>query len=148
MKQKKQILFLTLALLAFGILLLTTYPAFGEGGEGKGNTGERVTVLCVGLDEAAGNTDVMMLLSVDTTNRQLSVLQIPRDTYCRTAMGEGKINAIYPSLIASGCKENEALLSLAEEVSRLFGVKIDAYAAIDVDSLALLVDKEIGRAHV
>ena len=38
-------------------------------------------ILCAGRDEAAFNTDVLMLVSFDTPNGQVSVVQIPRDTY-------------------------------------------------------------------
>ena len=140
MKQNKRIFTIAFAVLALTALLCVAIPAFGEGGEEKDTDG-RITVLCVGFDEAASNTDVLMLLSIDTADKQISVLQIPRDTYCRTSMGEGKINAIYPTLLTSGCKENEALSRLAEEISLLFGIKIDEYAAIDTASLSLLTDK-------
>ncbi|MBQ8371897.1 MAG: LCP family protein [Clostridia bacterium] len=84
--------------------------------------------LVVGLDEANNNTDVILLVSV--RDGEVSVLQIPRDTYYSDGNYTGKINGIYPTLIASGMKENAALERLAELIGTTLGVKIDGSAAL------------------
>ena len=101
----------------------------------------RTTILCVGLDEAAGNTDVLMLVTVDSSCKEITVLQIPRDTYLATDAAQGKINQLYPTYRAHGYDADTALSLLTAEVSDSFGIAIDHYAAVEFSSIAYLVDR-------
>ena len=55
----------------------------------SGNTDQTVytrkegyyTFLVCGMDDVSKNTDVMMLVSLDTVNDEINILQIPRDTF-------------------------------------------------------------------
>jgi hypothetical protein len=69
-------------------------------------------ILCAGRDDAAYNTDVLLLVSLDAGNNTAAVVQIPRDTY----LDGGKANALWAkkrtaakfysiSISAPRCKE-------------------------------------------
>ena len=51
------------------------------------------TMLVVGHDQVAVNTDVIMLASYDVTNEKISVIQIPRDTDFELGGSAHKINS-------------------------------------------------------
>lgn len=105
-----------------------------------------VTILVTGLDEAAKNTDVMLLLSFSRREGVFRFLQIPRDTYWRTEDGEGKINGIFPTLLSKYDKK-EAAEKLTACISSCFGIEIDAYAILGMHALETLVDS-IGGVYV
>ena len=98
-----------------------------------------ITLLFAGLDEAAENTDVLCLVSVDASMERITVLQIPRDTYYRSAPGE-RINAIYASARYAGASEKEALSSLSAAIESTCCVSIDGAIAVQAAALAATVD--------
>ncbi len=119
---------------AFPFFLLNPeYPA-----SASAEKRERTTVLLVGLDEVAENTDVMILASV-TRDGEISFMQIPRDTYLKDQVTVGKINRIYPSYIAKYGQKRGAEEFLSA-ISKAFSVQIDAYIVFEESSLAALVD--------
>ena len=86
----------------------------------------RYHVLLLGQDEAAGLTDVMMLISVDPEEGRVCLAQIPRDTYFRyTKKDYKKINGAMGTL---GSAEQ-----LCEALEAAFSVNIDAYVLLDLD---------------
>lgn len=99
-----------------------------------------LTYLAVGLDEAAGNTDVMMLLFADAYRGELTVLQLPRDTYVRTGVAQNKLNQVYAHAVATGKEPREALASLREVIERTLGVRVDAAVGIGLRAFAKTVD--------
>ena len=107
----------------------------------------RFTVLAVGLDEAAGNTDVILLTSVDRGAREITVLQIPRDTYFRAETAQEKLNQVYPALRQRGLSPTESLDVLSSNIGSAFGIPIDHYVVFDLAAVSLLVD-EIGGVTV
>ena len=140
MRKKKYILFLALAVCFSAIL------AFGRGAADERTVEEtaalpaRTTVLCIGLDAAAANTDVLMLVSLDGERREISVLQIPRDTYFSAETAQKKINQLYPSERLHGAEAHAALSSLAGSLSESLGVRIDGYLALGLPAVAELID--------
>ena len=98
------------------------------------------TYLVAGLDNAAYNTDVLFLLSYDLEENKATVLQIPRDTYCRYKGTEGKINRIFPSLISQGNNRKEAMSALNSYVEGAFGIDTDGYVCFDTDTFRKVVD--------
>lgn len=141
MKIRKYIL-----LVATLFLLTASVAAGGCMTSGKGRTTlldlpERTTILCVGLDEAAGNTDVLMLIGLDFSRKEITVLQIPRDTYFFAESVEGKINRLYPVYRAAGEDRESAMMHLTAEISDAFGITIDHYVAADFASVSYLVDR-------
>ncbi len=97
------------------------------------------TYLICGFDDAAGNTDVIILLNYSKTSNRVSILQIPRDTYFEFN-NQRKINSIYPSMIASGADGNASIASLSSLLGDALGINIDEYIGIKTDSLVMLVD--------
>ena len=139
MKIRKYILFAVL------LLVLPLSIAFNSSAKGGGTvlseTTGRTTILCVGLDEAAGNTDVLMLVTIDPAGKEITVLQIPRDTFLYANTLQGKINQMYPAYRGAGHDHKTALSLLAADISEAFGVEIDHYAAVEFSSIAYLVDR-------
>ena len=146
MLRKKCLLFSAATLAAVAILLLL--PAKGvKSTREVASLPERTNLLCVGLDAAAGNTDVLMLVSFDRTAKEISVLQIPRDTYFASNTAQSKINQLYPHYRIGGKGERDALSALSAELSAALGVRVDGYMAADLSLVSLFVD-EIGGVTV
>lgn len=110
--------------------------------EGSVNTSAEVPMvfLLAGLDEAAENTDVLCLLSMDLSENRMAVLQIPRDTYYRADGGEGKMNAIYARSRSQGASAEESLSVLSAAISKTFSVPLTASAAFTTAALRAAVD--------
>lgn len=89
------------------------------------------TFLIVGIDKVGSNTDVLMVASFDSVNKEAHVINIPRDTIVNVERKVKKINAAY----AKGGIEN-----LKEEISTLIGFKPDFYMMIGLDGFVNLVD--------
>ena len=109
--------------------------------------GDAVNILVLGTDDAAGNTDVMMLVRCDMCNASLSVMQIPRDTYLKNDLTAPKVNHIYPALLAAKKSEKQALAETAAILADAFSVPIDFALALRPAALARLVD-EIGGVPI
>ena len=65
-------------------------------------TAGRYSVLVVGTDAAAMNTDTILVASLDSKRNVASVMSIPRDTMSNVTRNVKKINAAY----AAGAKDN------------------------------------------
>ncbi len=144
MRKTKIVTFLLLFLLS-GVMLVSSCDR-GESNDSMAKESP-LSVLVAGLDDAAENTDVLMLARLDSVGHVLSVLQIPRDTYFSTEGYEGKINGLYPTYRYRGKDKREALSLLCREISACFGVPIDHYVAVDTAAVSLLVD-ELGGVTV
>ncbi len=109
--------------------------------------GEPQNVLLVGVDNGAGldagdpvltgrdmslNTDTIMILRVDPTTQQASILSIPRDLYVPLAGGgKNRINAA----LALGGPER-----LIETIKLNFDIPINHYATVDFAGFRSLVE--------
>ncbi len=95
--------------------------------------GDRITrFLVLGCDRAAGLTDSMFIVSINETENEAAVLQIPRDTYANyTDRDYKKING---ALAVLGEHELKATLGTA------LGVKLDYFVILDLDCLRRAVD--------
>ena len=109
--------------------------------------GEPQNVLLVGIDDGVGldagdpvlrgrdeslNTDTIMILRVDPTTKQASILSIPRDLYVPLAGGgKNRINAA----LALGGPER-----LIETIRTNFDIPINHYATVDFAGFRSLVD--------
>ena len=88
-------------------------------------------VMLLGRDEIGGHSDVIALLRVDPLGGEISVLQIPRDTYVRFGDYEGKLNG-YCDVYGEDCLQ--ALLTQA------LGIFIDGWLSVDTEAVAAAVD--------
>ena len=101
---------------------------------------ERLIYHIAGLDDASKNTDSLILLSYNGTDNSASVIQIPRDTYCRFGDTEGKINRFCASYVSSGLSIEESVQKASEVISNKFGMRLDGYFAITTSSLRRIID--------
>jgi LCP family protein required for cell wall assembly len=122
----------------------------------------RVNILLLGYDSSPERTveendvyrdetndfrsDVLMLLTVDFENKSVHLISVPRDSYAPiyndkgelySVRGKWKINAAF----AKGGSEGTRGYKFAmQTVSKLLGVPIDYYAAVDMDGLKGVVN--------
>lgn len=146
---KKNVLKITLVFV--GVILLTVaiitlavsagHKEDEESGEFisvNNDTSERAyakpfTVLVLGRDSAAGLSDALMLVRADSMNKRATVLQIPRDTYAEYT--ENSYKKINGAATALGGAEK-----LCSFLSESFGIEINGYVSVDMDSLPYIVD--------
>lgn len=126
---------------AMAVIVIVAIAAFAKQEENRasasptsaGEGGSRYHVLLMGQDEAAGLTDVMMLVSVDTESGRVCLAQIPRDTYFRyTKKDYKKINGAMGAL--GGAEQ------VCRALEKAFSVEIDAYVLLDLDFVRSAVD--------
>ena len=104
------------------------------------DTEDAVTVLFAGLDEAAENTDVLFLLSIDPEEERIAIMQIPRDTYFEVDGAVHKINGIYAAERCRGRSAEDALSALSSHISVAFSVPLTASVAFTTAALRATVD--------
>ena len=79
-----------------------------------------------------GNSDTMMIFSIDTRHKKLKLLSLMRDTYVDIpGYGENRLNSAY----AYG----GAALTVST-VQKNYGIKIDRYAVVDFNSFKKIID--------
>ena len=95
------------------------------------------TFLLAGQDNGNGNTDTIMVIRLDTLNRTIDAVSIPRDTMINTAWKIRKINAAYSMGPYNGLSGAECL---AAHVAELTGFPVDGYAVVDLRAFVEIVD--------
>ena len=79
-----------------------------------------------------GNSDSMMLVSINSKNKQVSIISLMRDLYVNIpGVGYQKLNNAY-------ARGGGALLT--ETVSNSFDIELDKYAAVDFENMIEIVD--------
>lgn len=97
--------------------------------------------LFVGQDRIALNTDVIMLVSFNTTKNKVNILQIPRDTYIELPAYSGKINGLYAHFyLTNGYNVKNALRQFADTLEQNLCIKIHNVAHINLDGVRAIVD--------
>jgi len=97
---------------------------------------DAVNVLVCGLDDAAGLTDVIMVVSYDVKNGRVNILQIPRDTYVGDEYKTGKINQVY----FTHRNEKEPIRGLIQVINQQMSLPIDHYVTITLAAFRDIVD--------
>ncbi len=104
---------------------------------------DRINILLLGVDDRGDTTapprsDTMILVSIDTANKRVGMVSIPRDLLVTIpGHGDDKINAAYPY----GSEEQITGPGLAEAtVEYNFKVNIDYYAEVDFTGFQKIVD--------
>lgn len=93
----------------------------------------RYNVLLLGEDEVARLTDVLIVVSFNTKSGEISLLQIPRDTYAEyTSASYRKLNAARDVL---GGGEN-----LAKFLEQTLKIPIDYHITVGLDAVSTVVD--------
>ena len=106
------------------------------------------TFLVCGMDNVSKNTDVMMLVSLDTKNGEVNILQIPRDTFInRDTSGYRvtRINGIYTlaytaAPYAGETRKKLAMDKLCESIESSLCVTIDRYVLMDTKAFVGIID--------
>lgn len=79
-----------------------------------------------------GNSDTMILFSIDTRHKKLKMLSLLRDTYVDIpGYGENRLNAAYTYGGAS---------LTVNTIQKNYGIKIDRYAVVDFNSFKKIID--------
>lgn len=92
------------------------------------------TFLIVGLDQSKWLTDVLILVTFDTTNNTINCLSVPRDTYSRNnnrVKGLKHINLAYSS---------GGISQLKREMMSLVGYQVDRYIIVDMNAFVKIVN--------
>ena len=92
------------------------------------------TVLVCGTDDGNGGSDTIMLAAVDTENKEINVVSIPRDTLVDESWTVKKINSAY---------NRGGVDAVKEQVQKITGFPVDFYVTVDLNGFVELVD-EIG----
>ncbi len=93
-------------------------------------------ILLIGVDRRDrtwnGNSDSMILVSINHTQKRISMISLMRDTYVNIPdVGYAKLNAAY----AYGAGP-----LLLETVTNTYRVQVDRYAAVDFNSMIEIID--------
>ena len=97
------------------------------------NKKEVYNILLLGVDESQRLTDVLMIVSCDTKTKEITALQIPRDTYAEyTSSSYRKINA--------ACDVLNGGEGLSAFITENLGIAIDGYVSVDVEAIGEAVD--------
>ncbi len=115
--------------------------SFSDDGTQPTDTDASFNALLVGVDTAANNADVIMLISLSQSDRYLTAIQLPRDTYV-SYEGEGrKINSVYARMLSeSNGDKHLAMRRFSGFLSENLGVEIDKYALLDTSIFAHVID--------
>lgn len=94
---------------------------------------QRVTrILLLGCDRASGLADSILLVSINEDEKEVSILQIPRDTYAEyTERDYKKINGALSALGEGGMKDF---------LSDALGVTVHHFAVVKLDLFCKMVD--------
>lgn len=98
------------------------------------------TFLVCGIDDAAENTDAIIVFDYDLRSNSASFIQIPRDTYINADCKVKKINSIYPTLRNKGSSKEAAMNELCLEISQVIGKNIDGYVGYTTAALGRIID--------
>ena len=130
------ILLVLAALVALVSKLIATQPVY----DGADSLGARKdgssTILLIGTDEGGTRTDTLMLMNVNTSDKQVSLVSIPRDTRVNGSYSVPKINGVYG--INGGGEEGMEMLQ--QRVKESIGFWPDGYIMVNLDSFVDLVD--------
>lgn len=120
----------------FAVLLAALHFLSDRPGTGDNHKENATTILLAGTDASGNQTDTLMLLNVDRSEKRLSLLSIPRDTKVNSSYWPQKINGAY---VANG-KGEEGMDALMDYVADCVGFRPDGYVLIDLDVFVELVD--------
>jgi len=92
------------------------------------------TILAVGRDASGVNTDTILVGFYDKKEKILNIVSIPRDTLVNVRWNVKKINSVY---------SQEGVDGLVDELSGLFGYRLDQSAVVNMGAFETLID-EVG----
>lgn len=129
----------------------------------RGEKEGRINILFLGAageHKPGGNlTDTVMVMSIDTKNKKVALLSLPRDLYVQIPASSSssadrpaggpesqsftKINSLY----TIGIKQKQGAGLIKESVEKITGLDINYYVAVDFDGFEKVIDN-IGGINV
>jgi LCP family protein required for cell wall assembly len=115
----------------------------------SGEDSGRINILMLGAagekDAGRNLTDTIMVMSIDTKNKKMALLSLPRDLYVQIPDSNSftKINGLY----SIGVKNDQAADLIQETVEKITGLKINYYIIANYDGFKDIVDS-IGGINV
>lgn len=115
----------------------------------KGQENGRVNILLLGAageKKPGGNlTDTVMILSIDTKNKKVAMLSLPRDFYVQIPNSNSftKINSLYKI----GINQNNGADLIKEAVEKITDLKINYFIAVDFEAFEKIIDN-IGGVNI
>lgn len=103
-------------------------------------------ILLIGRDKEANLADVTMIVNLDTANKKISVMQIPRDTLVNINIPTNKANAVYATYVASASKagsKNPHLTAMEQYRTLLeknLCLEIHHSMVVNLDAFVTIVD--------
>ncbi|MBQ4208049.1 MAG: LCP family protein, partial [Clostridia bacterium] len=111
-----------------------------SGNDAKLSSKNVINVLLIGCDEGGGNTDTMLLVSLNKKTQKITMVSFLRDSYLYIENGENshctKLNAAY----SIGGEGDAGAKKLIETIENNYKITIDNYALVNFDSFSALVD--------
>ena len=107
---------------------------------GTGSAFKDKAYLICGYDDAADNTDVIILVQYNSDQNTVCLLQIPRDTYFNHGYGQNKLNQLYAHKLLSGEGSEAAMNTLVSELGEAVGISIAGYIGISTEVFCEVVD--------
>ncbi|MBP3554344.1 MAG: LCP family protein [Clostridia bacterium] len=110
------------------------------------------TFLIAGVDDVSMSTDVMMLASLDTENKKIHVVQLPRDTFVNAEVGGfttvHRVNAVftgeYNRQVNKGISQKTAktlaMQALCDRLETQLCITIDEYVLINTSGFCSIID--------
>ena len=108
----------------------------------KGEDSGRINILLLGAageNKPGGNlTDTVMIMSIDTKNKKVALLSLPRDFYVPIPDSQSftKINSLYKI----GLAQQKGADLIKQAVEKVTAVEMDYYIAVDFDAFAKIID--------
>lgn len=102
--------------------------------------------LVVGKDNVALNTDVMMIVNLDLKDGNMSIMQLPRDTFVTFNGNVCKLNSIYSKYYNSSKASDtdgrihDGMKGLSEFLKTNLAIHIDHYINLNLDALGEIVE--------
>jgi LCP family protein required for cell wall assembly len=91
--------------------------------------------------EAPNLTDTIILASINTKEKTISMLSIPRDLYVEYNNGKsGKINSIYEINTIKNNSKEIGMVAIADKVAELTGEKVNFFVNIDFNGFKKVID--------
>ena len=147
---RKRIIAGVLALIAILSLAACSKKESSDGSEDDNVTAPssetKYNFLVLGHDRAANLADVILLVSFDTAEGSLALMQIPRDTFLDYGGSHYKINSMYSSVYnqidqeESDNRDLEAARAFATTLEETLCVKIHYATVMDLDGFSAIVD--------
>lgn len=131
MKKRKSVL---KTIVCIAVLVLFVYVGVNIGNMFIGGDESRLTdvtnILVAGVDVDGYRTDLILMCQINNIDKQINILQIPRDTRVQNNRNDKKINSAYFSGIET----------LASEVKQVTGLETDFFATVTFDAFKEIVD--------